>query len=1490
MSSCNLALTIPNPDWNFSSKQAKLIEDHLFIITKRNEILVYEKREDKINNVSYFEKKFIILTTLQDREEIADVFIMNKANEILTQNEPIILIISANLIVYYCNLSDGLCISKVNLSSFIDGNIVNISSLNKRFILLILNKKAMLYDTFSHMIFKEEQMKVLDKLPNDDNTKEEFIPFEVKKVYQVKENAFFLLSQENETFFLSVPNITSIYHYTLDYESTRIKIIKQTFQISKFFNDESMRCIFNNQDFVFHNFNQTIKVSFLDSVEELTELSSYNSKAKFPIIYMNKIIIDKSENLLVLYKDLTCEIFSYDKKLREIKLVQKFVIMIEDEFISMRYLTGVNVLIGYTENMVNIFDLRRINKNDEKYVDKVIDLSDIFHKKTKQIFFTNYFKANFPSYINDIVNELSPSTKKQFSITSSAIYSYAENKSIYYIIGTSEGTVAIIDMFFTENLKLNPAIYIDYHRTKIETLTVYENRLLITSSEDGTVSFTDVTQSRLEAAISASSKSTDPTLSTAYDKNRRKESIDEYNQKLNLSYLNKVKNNSIYRKKSIDKESTDEDQKRIVLMPLTSIKSFGRMKRLLKVVQLDHSILSNSDEGKRKNNSIVAFEMQNNKTIVMRMDTIKILYKFNQCPSNTKLKAVYHISYMKALIFYLDNDTIKISSYSTRTCDRYITNVDTIYDILRIEEKLSHYFLNTESLDQYIKGIEEKVIKFNESELDDKKKKSTTNNNIDEISVLNIKKVITNPMEKQLFIKKLFENKMRTKQQINITHNKFDAIWMRRIESVIIDEMIKIINNQKASDKLKKIRIMNLLYNPQNHMKIMDQYDTSTKGIICNFLDIGCEVNEFISLNFEDYFEYIEKKVTEMKGASTPFRINYFNYISLFHIWNFALDHDAYLYHTYRLYQPIFDVYPMMIGVDATCSLSLIDEAKIEENLNFNFKFCDHFTYFTQNLKIFHKEKEKLKKDLFMDKNLLLESHQGYLVNIKNYKMSKNQSHLIHIGLFGSLIGLLGFNENQKLCDFIDNEKKILKILTVKRQIEYSNFEMFHNFMYESSDDLLLANKDFLLPDYLNMEYNIATKNKSDITIKMRFKLAMDSIMLYLNQVYRYLFNLINDTNELYENFSKLTKDANIDYGSKLEFLSEYELSLITYLILFNSIVGNSNSKDKLPDKMIIKITQLLVLYVFKIVNDSSIKITYSKIVVELLGKSTEALETIYSLNKENYAKFLIEFYSNSNIPINLDSLFKKFEIGNYVIIKSEENPNFLKIILAKLIKTFAKTKLKIILSIIKDEFKKKLSNCAYINYLMEILWLLFRDRSAKLVHSLPIVVELIMVTLTPSNKELKTACVENSKKLLSCLILNFPMVAFHQNSQKLAVGADDGKIFIYEVHSGSSYKTLSGHGKAISALAFDNTGNIIVSYSAEESLVKCWKIALTNFFSNFFSQKDGYYRQHKFAKINEKISPDEMIQIVKFTLLPKKGEANLVLVREDKNVEVITL
>ena len=48
--------------------------------------------------------------------------------------------------------------------------------------------------------------------------------------------------------------------------------------------------------------------------------------------------------------------------------------------------------------------------------------------------------------------------------------------------------------------------------------------------------------------------------------------------------------------------------------------------------------------------------------------------------------------------------------------------------------------------------------------------------------------------------------------------------------------------------------------------------------------------------------------------------------------------------------------------------------------------------------------KQSQQKNLFLDKNMLIENQQGYLVNLKNYQISSNLSHNMNIGLFGSLI------------------------------------------------------------------------------------------------------------------------------------------------------------------------------------------------------------------------------------------------------------------------------------------------------------------------------------------------------------------------------------------------------------------------------------------------------------------------------------------------------
>lgn len=130
---------------------------------------------------------------------------------------------------------------------------------------------------------KEDENKKSDKVVN----------FEVVKIYQIKENSFFLLTTKNETYFLVVEKASKLGKYDIDYELIKIRIIKESFQIKKFISDDTLSCLANNKGYLFHNSEKILKISFLDLVEELSEITSYDTKAKFPIIYLGKLNISK---------------------------------------------------------------------------------------------------------------------------------------------------------------------------------------------------------------------------------------------------------------------------------------------------------------------------------------------------------------------------------------------------------------------------------------------------------------------------------------------------------------------------------------------------------------------------------------------------------------------------------------------------------------------------------------------------------------------------------------------------------------------------------------------------------------------------------------------------------------------------------------------------------------------------------------------------------------------------------------------------------------------------------------------------------------------------------------------------------------------------------------------------------------------------------------------------------------------------------------------
>jgi hypothetical protein len=233
------------------------------------------------------------------------------------------------------------------------------------------------------------------------------------------------------------------------------------------------------------------------------------------------------------------------------------------------------------------------------------------------------------------------------------------------------------------------------------------------------------------------------------------------------------------------------------------------------------------------------------------MDDLNTIYRFNQANSNLDIEVVYHIAGQKALIFYLSNDTIKVASYATKTCDRYIKDLDKIYDLLRVDENLGIYFELNKKVEDLVNNNNRENLEFDETDYEKFMNKKNNNyinydkreldiNNNSSLSVLKIKEKITDEKEKELFIKKLYQLSLSKRQSLKATQNKFEASYVKKIGDFILDKIIEIIN-APINESLQKIKIMNIINNPLLFMKMQEKYDTSEKGISSNYIYFGGE-------------------------------------------------------------------------------------------------------------------------------------------------------------------------------------------------------------------------------------------------------------------------------------------------------------------------------------------------------------------------------------------------------------------------------------------------------------------------------------------------------------------------------------------------------------------------------------------------------------------------------------------------------------------------
>lgn len=128
----------------------------------------------------------------------------------------------------------------------------------------------------------------------------------------------------------------------------------------------------------------------------------------------------------------------------------------------------------------------------------------------------------------------------------------------------------------------------------------------------------------------------------------------------------------------------------------------------------------------------------------------------------------------------------------------------------------------------------------------------------------------------------------------------------------------------------------------------------------------------------------------------------------------------------------------------------------------------------------------------------------------------------------------------------------------------------------------------------------------------------------------------------------------------------------------------------------------------------------------------------------------------------------------------------------------------------------------------------------------LPAVVDTIMCCLDPTKPDRRKRCLELSTRCLHNLVRRFPMIDFHKETQRLAIGTMEAVILIYDLRTATKWRVLDGHSSAISAIGFRVDGQILVSYAAREGSVRWWNSGNAGIFGGMLKMQQSCLKEHK--------------------------------------------
>ena len=233
---------------------------------------------------------------------------------------------------------------------------------------------------------------------------------------------------------------------------------------------------------------------------------------------------------------------------------------------------------------------------------------------------------------------------------------------------------------------------------------------------------------------------------------------------------------------------------------------------------------------------------------------------------------------------------------------------------------------------------------------------------------------------------------------------------------------------------------------------------------------------------------------------------------------------------------------------------------------------------------------------------------------------------------------------------------------------------------------------------------------------------------------------------------------------------------------------------------------------------------------------------------KEDVIIILLLVYDFYKKQLRDEKFLTRVVAENFHLIHPKNSELYLKLTAAKTLLEIGTYFPEDFLQLIHEEATTQEFGPEYPKNVLDVLRYFINGSKDNLHPYLIHIVQTLLKCLNPNDEQLRKNSTQIISIILSTMVKNFPMIAFHHETQRLAVGTPTGHIAIYDVRTSDKWKILEGHVHNVNSVEFDIKGNMLASYSASDLTLRLWKVGNASFFSTILG---GAGKSTKEIKLN---------------------------------------